>query len=619
MRFLLLYTTLSFSLVSFGQIVDDSTFNVYGPTSTRFLTEERLINNDCLYTTVDTSIYLLERFSPVDISQRRYQDLGVLGSALFPIFYAPPERIGRTSGYTAYQPYAFKPTDIKYFDTKSPYLELFVMLGGGNRNIIDVGFSRNVNKNWNVGFDLRKLTIDKQLAASGQGDRLVEGSSFVAYSHYKHEKWPYQALIHYSLLNHNAIEQGGVRYPSETNPQIADLFDFDNALLRLDEAQTNIKERRVRLYHDYQLSDQFQVYHLVDRRTERNVFKDFTEGTTTGYDSYADFYPDFLIDEDSTYQRARFSSFTNEAGIKGDLASVFYRAYVKVRAVDFTYNYLDPNFGKLERYIGGYARFRWRDQFSIRANAEYLDGGEYLLDGQIKSNFIEASYRTSRTRVPFIYQRYFGNHHEWNNNFESVFTNELKGQLNLDWKGIELAPMANLTTYQNFLYFDAARQPQQISNALLLTRIGANFNVRLLNQKGYGWHFENEAMYSTVTGGGASALRIPKIFYNGRYFWRGNCFKDKVPFELGLDMHARSAYFASAYAPEIQQFYLQDEFEINDYFWTDLFVNMRLDRFFLSFKWTHLNQPDEGGYFASPYYPGQPRVIDLTFRWLFFD
>ncbi|MDE0472262.1 MAG: hypothetical protein OXH57_10010, partial [Ekhidna sp.] len=539
MKFLFSLVTLLVVFSGFNQVVDDSTKNVYGPKSTSVILENQLLNNDGDYVTLDTSIYLFERQSEVDISVRKFQDLGVLGTALFPIFYTPSTTFGRTSGYQAYLPYAFQPSEVKYYDTKSPFIDLFVLLGGGNRNIVDVGFSRNVNKNWNLGFDFRRITVDKQLANNGRGDRQVEGSTFVGYTHYKHDKLPYQLMFHYSQMNHNAVEMGGVRYPNADSLQ-SDLFDFDNALLRLEEAQTNSKERRIHLYHDFRLTDEFQLYHLLDRRTEENTFKDFTDRRTgSGYDTYADFYPNFFVDEDSTYQRSRFTSFTNEAGFKGELASIFYRTYVKVRNVDFNYNYLDPKVGNLEKYVGGYARFDWKEQFAITGNGEYLAGGEYTLGGTIANNTFNASYQTTKYKVPFIYQRYFGNNHDWSNSFDPLFTNQLKASFKFNWKSSEIIPKIVLTSFQNFVYFDQQRQPQQNTDLLLLSGIGADLNIRILNEKGEGWHLENEGLFSTVTGSGPNVIRVPELYYNGRFFWRGNAFEDKVPFEIGFDTHAR--------------------------------------------------------------------------------
>ena len=198
-----------YACVLSGQIVDDSTQLVYGPETTSFTTEFNLLNNLESYQTIDTSIYLFERQSYVNRSKRRFQDLGNFGTALFPVFHTPQATFGRTSGFNAYTRYSFQPLDFKYYDTKSPFINLFVFLGGGNRNIVDVGFSRNVNENWNIGFDMSRITANKQLAPESQTDRLVVGSSFTAYTHYKHSKLPYQLTLNYASMNHEVEEQGG--------------------------------------------------------------------------------------------------------------------------------------------------------------------------------------------------------------------------------------------------------------------------------------------------------------------------------------------------------------------------------------------------------------------------
>jgi len=617
----LLYSLIAVLLCNFllGQIVDDSTKQVYGPKTTKFIYEDNLLNNIGDYQTVDTSIYLLERQSVVDKSARELQNLGVIGTPQFPIFHTPQSTIGRSSGFTAYSRFDFDPSDVKYYDTKSPFFDLFGMLGGGNRNIIDIGFSRNVNPNWNIGFDYRVLTVDKQLARNGEGDRQVESSAFAGYTHYSHPKVPYQIMFHYAQLNHNTVDLGGVRY-LDTDSSRTDLFQYEIAQLRLEDAQSNIKNRRIHLFQEYELAEQLQLYHVLDRRTEQHTFEDFSGGTSSAdYNTYTDFYPNFFIDADSTYQRTNFRTFSNEAGIKGDISSVFYRAYLKFRWVDFFYNYLNPDVSAFEQYVGGYARFKWRDKFDVTANGEYILGGGYDLQGKLSSNLINVYYRTSNYAVPFIYNNYFGNHHEWSNSFDPTFSNQLGGNIKFNYKFVELIPSVDLTSYQNYLFFNQERQPVQNTGTFVISKIGGHANLRFLNQKGEGWHLENQTYFTTVAGDGASQVRIPQVFFNGRFFWRGNWFQDLVPFEVGLDTHARSAYFAYSFAPETQQFYLQDEYEIEGFFKADVFINMRLDRFLLSLKWTHVNQPGDGGYFASPYFPGQPRVIDVNVRWMFFD
>lgn len=600
-----------------AQIVDDSTELVYGPHSTSFTTEFNLLNNLDAYQNVDTSIYLFERQSFLDLNARRFQSLGNFGTPLFPVFFTPPQTIGRTSGFNAYQFYAFSPSDVKYYDTKSPFIDMLVYLGGGNRNLVNIGFSRNINENWNIGFDLRTITTNKQLAPQNQTDRLVVGTSFVAYSHYKHKKLPYQAAINYSSMSHKVVEQGGARPTSDSLR--TDFFLFDNVLLRLDDATSVTRTTNWHFYHDFQIADQFQLYHKLDYRNETNTFEDESGGTGPGgYDPYADFYNDFLIDEDETQERNEFTSFSNEVGLKGDLSNVFYRFYAKTRSIQWNYLLYDPNENQVETYLGGFARFRWKDKFAVTGDAEYLLGGQYQLGGKLSSDILNVSYRTMSYAVPFIYRDYFGNHHEWHNDFRPIFTNQLEGQINLDFKSFEIRSKLTATSHSNFVYLDRNINPVQ-STDVFITSIGGDFNLRILNDKGEGWNLENEVILTNVSGGAASAVRIPDAFINARYFWSGKWFSDLIPVEVGIDVHSRSAYFANAFAPEIQQFYLQDEQEVFGYAAADLFINMQVDKFRFALKWTHANQARNDGYIVSPNYPGQPRAIDLIVKWMFFD
>lgn len=621
---LFLLTVLIFSAIS-AQIVDDSTKQVYGPTTTKFTFEENIVNNIEKYFLVDTSLYYFENEHLSQEEWNRYQDLGSIGTALFPIYFPAQNRIGRTSGLNAYAPYAIKPSSIKYYDTKSPFLNLFAFLGGGNRNVIDVNFSRNVNENWNVGFDIKKITTDKQLARNAAADRLVIGSSFDLYTHYKNAKVPYQALFNVSVFSHKVVEQGGVLFTDDSLR--SDFFQYNNVGLALNDAQNQVKHVRWHLYHDYQIAEQFQIYHRLDKYKEESLYDDSEGGTFNGFNQYSDFYSNFFLDSTNTTDQTTFNTFENEAGLKGDLANIFYRGYVKLRSVSQEMMSVDTSESTqvttlnslTEKYLGGYARFDWRDKFAVIARGEIEQGGEFLLNGSINSELLKAEYETKKYNVPFIYVRQNSNHHNWNNDFEGVLVNRLAGSLNLKYKGIELIPKASFTTYNNFVYLDTAIVPQQISTATIISSIGGHVNIRLSNKKKETLHFENEIIATNVSGGAANEIRIPALFYNGKYYWDGMFFEDKVPFQIGVNLHAQSSYFANAYAPEIQQFYVQDDFEITGYYQADLFVNMRVENVTVALKWLYFNQPPDNGYFASPYYPNQPSTLNLSVRWLFFD
>ena len=84
---------------SFSQILDDSTVLVYGPSTLNIILEENLKSNDKRLVFIDTLIGNLDRFTAYGRSDYKLQNLGNIGTALFPVFYDLPNAIGAHAGY----------------------------------------------------------------------------------------------------------------------------------------------------------------------------------------------------------------------------------------------------------------------------------------------------------------------------------------------------------------------------------------------------------------------------------------------------------------------------------------------------------------------------------------
>lgn len=88
---------------------------------------------------------------------------------------------------------------------------------------------------------------------------------------------------------------------------------------------------------------------------------------------------------------------------------------------------------------------------------------------------------------------------------------------------------------------------------------------------------------------------------------------------FGVDGHYKSDLYAPAYNPVLQQFYLQDDFLIPSYVLLDAFIEFQIIHVSVFLKFEHINQKADFGYFAHPYYIGQPRIFDAGVRWMFFN
>ena len=135
------------------------------------------------------------------------------------------------------------------------------------------------------------------------------------------------------------------------------------------------------------------------------------------------------------------------------------------------------------------------------------------------------------------------------------------------------------------------------------------------------FRIDTEWIYTQISGPAADALRIPKWYANTRFYFDSPLFDNNVVVQMGIDARYRSSYFADAYQPALQQFYLQDNFEVRAYPVLDLFLNFKINRTRVLVKYNHLNAGlmAQEGYFVTPDYTGYRSFLDLGITWYLFD
>ncbi|MEQ9147355.1 MAG: putative porin, partial [Cytophagales bacterium] len=228
--------TILFSLVSEAQILDDSTKQVYNQNTTFYFHEIDVIDGELDQYNPDTSINFVHRYNWQTINNNLYQDLGNLGSALFPVFYKARKSIGTNYGINIYDEYFENPDEVRYFNTRSPFTELKYVQGANNFSNLRAEFSRNIGPYFNSTFKVDRFTSDKNLANVGR-DRLVEHWSFIYNSNYRSKNGRYKVLYHYSHLSHEVEEQGGIR-PLLSDRIPDDLYLYQSANVWLNDAFT---------------------------------------------------------------------------------------------------------------------------------------------------------------------------------------------------------------------------------------------------------------------------------------------------------------------------------------------------------------------------------------------
>ncbi|MEO9968000.1 MAG: putative porin [Reichenbachiella sp.] len=608
MNKVLVFVILLFSTQAWSQILDDSTKLVYGPTTSRYMYERDLMHSDTLYQAIDTSLHMMEYFEFKNRAPRIYQDLGNNGTALNPVYYRSPEMIGRYSGFEAYTPYVKSADDFKYYDTKSPFLELNIGFGGKGRNLVDFSASRNINAQWNVGFDIQKIVSNKLIGSSSLRETQISGTTVDLYTFHSSKNAKYHLMFHALKFEHNATETGGIVVADDAEER--DFFQYQDADINLRNAVSYDDRTRLHLYQEYSVAEFFEIYAVAERNIIENKYEDFPLSSTP------DYYDQFLIRTDSTLDASSFSELKVKAGLKGRVGKrVFYNGYIKRRDIDFNYRYLDTFGHTVENYLGGDIQLYATSTNVLSGKAEVMDGGQYYFSGSFKNNFLRASYTTTKHLPSFMSEQYFGNHYEWSNDFSDVLSNTITGSVFYEFPLVRLEPKVEISAIDNYVYFGTDSLPAQNSAVVLVNNYSLDADIKL------GQHFilENKVIFNNIAGDGGDAMRSPDWNYFGRWYYQNIVFNNYMEMQLGVDVRWQSAYFANAYDPITQQFYIQDDFEIPSYWTSDLFFIMKAQKLSLWIKLKYLNQKKEQGYFDTPYYPATRRMVDVGLRWHFYD
>lgn len=593
-------------------LLDDSTRQVYGPKTSLFYFEKDLKRNRLQLYEQDTLLDNFHNYDPVSKGSWKFQDLGNIGSAAKPVFYEIPEVIGLRSGFHAYDLYYRDPAKRRYFDTKSPFTEMSAFFGGGNRNMLDLAFARNVNSRWNLGFELNTQRIRKTLNPVDRDDRMAEQNAYALHTNYRSENGKYWILGAFSRMRHDVSEIGGI-IPPEVDPTSL-YFTYEDAKVWLQNSKARDLRQDYHVYHEYKLGNGLQIYHILDNKNQNLVF---ASDLTT---SDALFFNEERLNDqqDTTLNKSDFAEWKNELGVKGSYKGFYYNAFTRFRNGRMESPFFpDKKESFNELFIGGELIGKISEKWSLSADGEYLIPGAFRIHGLFISPWLELEYTKALYKPTSVQQIYYGNHFQWENDFANTGVDQIKGRINLDFKGISLRPNLTINRVNNYVFFNEEKIATQASGEAFMLMPGLIANIQI----GEKFRWDTEMVFTEISGEGAENFRIPQFFANTRFYFDSPMFDENVFVQFGIDLRYKSSYFAEAYNPSFQQFYLQNTFDVYAYPVADLFLDFRINRTRVLFKYNHLNAGlmQQEGYFVTPDYTGYRSFLDLGITWYLFD
>ncbi len=613
---LLLFLSLQHYLFS---STTDSTSNAKKNSTTQFFTANQFEYADSAKY-IENTLYNFQSYLP-------RTHLGNSGLPFNDLCYQPNSSIiGFNYSKNNYANYFYSPANLKFYNTRVPYTDLFYVAGSKHEQVFKMTFSYNVKKNWNVTADFYRIHSD------GFYLRQITNDNFIAVStNYKSDNNRYNLLAGVFYNSAKNTENGGIIYDSA----FANAGTGDKQLIgvHLLSAKRSVLNRNIYLKQYLNLgrkSSDTTTHNAIIPESrfilassfEDNLLKYEDDNPQSGY--YSNIYNDSAKTFDSTYNfkienELAWKRVDNNKhrGIKDMIGGGF---SVKDQIITIKQHEIDTTFGGIiagAEFYNTYSKNKFWWNFAGKYALTGYNKNDYATSAVIKKsiadslNLLTLSFENKQQTPDFIYHKYSSNNFRWNNNFEKIQTTRIS--INFLMRKYNLAVGTDINEYTNVLYFDTYAMANQYKGSIQV--ISAYLKKDFVF---YNWHLNNNIHYQYVPD--SMVIRLPQFVLEHALYYENNLFKGAMRMQIGASIFYNSAYYANTYMPATGEFYLQNNKKYGDYPFIDFFINAQIKTVRIFIKIDHLNSGLMGNnYMITPHYPMNDRAFKFGVSWRFYD
>ncbi|NOX85197.1 MAG: putative porin [Chlorobi bacterium] len=576
---------------------------------------------------IDTSTLYFHQSDRLFKYNGMYSTLSNIGLAHTNLVFTPVLSTGYYFKNREFSRYIYENDQVKYYKQFMPYTEGFYTLGPKREQDFRVIFTRRLFRGFSIGLDFALEFAPGYYKNSKTDDKRV----FFTTQYYTKNK-RYGVIANYL---HNKLvmqENGGI-----INDTIfEDNLETDRMIIpvNLEKARNSVTQSGFFVEQYFNLLKPAGVNHQrkVDAGSISYAFQ--YQRNQMIYDDpvpFSDFYKynDVPVDSaatfDSTYQlrirnRFRWSSI----GYHDDPASQIFYIYLGA-----SYDYYEQTLPydsvksifRQTKPFGGIA-LNIAKIFRLTAYAEYVMGdynnGDLKISGRLNQVLGNRKKNIGRlnlgvdfvSRTPsWFYNEYNSNLYRWKNDFKKenylIFFGEYVFR--------DIRAGARFYTFGNYVYMNDSIRPQQHENAATLLQIYLSGTIMV---KKFG--FNGRLVYQSP--GQPEIVRVPPFSGVMDIFFKSPLFKKAATLQTGFQLYYFSKYKAYAYMPELRTFYIQNEKEIGNYIYADVYLTLKVKTARISFKLANF-----GSYFGihkyylAPNYPARDARFYLNVSWGFFN
>lgn len=596
-----------------SQILDDSTKLIYSGKTVKIRTGEQMATGRG-FATADTS--MLEFNQKIDFlyqEQGWFQNLGVFGTAGRPLFHQLPAFIGTRNGMQAFDYLIPLQDEVPYFNTLSPYTEIFYTQGARQRSMLKTTLSQNILPGLNISAHYQRFTALRILNVTENDERLTDHHSAWASGNFTTKNNKYRIWAHYQHLNHLQYETGGALVPPQGKED--SLFIAPNIM----PVNLNPQARSRDLRNNWYMSQELRPIRNFFVRTSHYRFR---QVNTYGDPSpETRFYGEQLYFQtqkpagarpDSIWQKRTYQLWENSLHLGYRDSLLFVDVYAK-RRDNFLRSNIFTRFNHVAEYLYG-ARFQaaW-GAFGIRARGEWISPAEFDLQGDLKWKNLSGSARLISYKPSLIQREFFSKNLVYETRFVPSVASQFRIAYEWNFRNLKLKPSFENQVVARGIAFDETFQPFQAERVALMQFAG-------LELSGQWKRFNSTNSFIRVFQSGARISAMPSYVYHSCHEFFVARKRKGFSASIGFNLDWRFDWPSEDYNPLTGQWFLQSKTTIPPYFLFDAFTHIKIDRVRLYFKVHNTLQGLGGaGYFAAPYYPAQRRLFELGLCWTFFD
>ncbi|HBG69560.1 MAG: hypothetical protein A2W93_13600 [Bacteroidetes bacterium GWF2_43_63] len=205
------------------------------------------------------------------------------------------------------------------------------------------------------------------------------------------------------------------------------------------------------------------------------------------------------------------------------------------------------------------------------------------------------------------YFKYHGNHISWNHNWNQTKT--LMGVGGLDFGGLSIS--GYFAQFSDYMYFNGTSFAQGGE--------GSAAGLKLAADVEFG-RFRLTGIAGVQDVGHANYINLPPWFAKAEIAMRNSVFKKALTLQTGLSAWINGAYFADAYNPALQIFYMQRDIKTGGFVYPTVFVRAQIKRAVVFAELANFTAGfTKVNYWQIPGYPLQDRAFRFGVTWSFLN